>query len=75
MHQPYALLLLPLIFALLYFVVLLADKIVQSGREFWKRHICKYYYGPEECFTCNKPDSECGTCPVLIKSAMMRKEN
>ena len=52
---------------LLYFVLVLVDRIYQVGtgktKLWWKRHIIDDFPYPDECFICNKWD--CNGCPVL----------
>jgi hypothetical protein len=78
---PWNLLLIPVIFVILLCLVKVGDRIFQRGKfnlktiwKWLKGHIVSEYTGPDECFDCNKGEAECGTCPVLIRIAMNRKD-
>ena len=58
-----------IVIALLYFILLLIDSIIQEGtgktKLWFRRHICDDFPYPPECNDCNRGD--CVDCPVLEK--------
>ena len=56
-----------IVIALLYFILLLIDTILQEGtgktKLWFRRHIADDFPYPDECFDCNRGD--CVDCPVL----------
>ena len=67
MTTPIFWLAVSIVVVLLYFVLLLADNILQhgmgAGRKLWRRHIVAEFPYPPICFDCEKP--ECKGCEIL----------
>jgi len=56
-----------IVIALLYFILLLIDSILQEGaskgKSWFQRHVADDFPYPDECFDCNRTD--CVDCYVL----------
>jgi len=67
MNTPTDWLLAAVIVVITYFIIVLADNILQRGagigQKFWRRHIVDDFPYPDKCWTCRK--GSCRGCDLL----------